>query len=147
MAIMKKIEAVIRASDLENAKSGLRPVVDAPMIATETVCCGPSVEEVRVYRGSAYVCDAIPCVWLHAVVDEEHLGRALDVLRSAVQRGPGREIGILVSDVERFGALTRSSGGRDGHRERAESLHEGAQERPKGFALADCIGSPLHSGA
>jgi nitrogen regulatory protein PII len=140
---MKKIEAVIRASDLDNVKNGLAEVLDGPMIANEAMCCGPSVQEVRVYRGSSYICDAVPCVWLHVTTVEESLSRALDVLRTAVQHGPGREMGILVSDVQRVGALPLRPSRDDGHRVRDESVHEDEGE-PAATAWSS-LPRPLHA--
>ena len=139
---MKKIEAVIRSSDLDHLKSELGKAVEGPIITVESVCFGPSVHQVRVYRGSAYVCDALPCVRLHMVVSDDRVECALSLLRSAVQRSPAREMGILVSDVQQLAALFVPPRPQNGH----VATDEPERERPRAFALPDWVGDPIASG-
>jgi nitrogen regulatory protein PII len=145
MATMKKIEAVIRSSDLDPLKSALGDAVDGPVIAVETVCFGVSApQEIRVYRGSAYVCDAFPCVRLHMVVRDERVEQVLRALHSAVQRSPARAMGILVSDVQQLEASVVSPRPPGGHFVPDEPELE--RERSRAFASPDWVAHPSATG-
>jgi nitrogen regulatory protein PII len=58
---MKKIEALIRPSDLETVKEELDEAGIRNVIASEALCLGETSHERRVYRGSVYIVDAAPC--------------------------------------------------------------------------------------
>ena len=144
--MMKKIEAVIRSIDLDQIKGVLETAAGCPVTATEAVCFGPSIREVRVYRGSSYVSDALPCVWLQLAIGEDRFAATIEALREAVQRGPARETGILVSDVEQIGAVSFRPRPPDGHLVPNQPARVTQQEGGALAGLAGWVRDPVASG-
>jgi nitrogen regulatory protein PII len=104
---MKNIEATIRTSDLEHVKGQLVDAGVRSVVALAASCLGEGHAR-RVYRGSTYVVDAVPCIRLSVVVPDEQLGSVVDILRPAAEHGPVLDGAILVMSVEQV--LSRAAG-------------------------------------
>lgn len=97
---MKKIEAIIRAADLDGVKEALVSQGVRTVVAVDAVCLGPSIRQRVVYRSSTSVTDSAVCVRLEVVIPDERLDRVITVLKPAVERSPDPEFGILVMAVD-----------------------------------------------
>src|SRR5215475_6639293 len=95
--IMKKLEAVIRAADLDSLKDALAGRGVRTIVAVNASCIGEAVQQKVVYRGQAYVTDVAPGIKLELAVSDEGMERVLAVLVPAVERGPVPDLGILVT--------------------------------------------------
>jgi nitrogen regulatory protein P-II 1 len=96
---MKRIEAILRPSKLDEVKEALNEAGIAGMTVSEVKGFGRTGGRKEIYRGSAYVVDFVPKVMVEVVVPESLVGTILDVIERAAKT---RKIGdgkIFVSDV------------------------------------------------
>ena len=96
---MKRIEAILRPSKLDEVKEALNEAGIAGMTVSEVKGFGRTGGRKEIYRGSAYVVDFVPKVMVEVVVPECLVGTILDVIERAAKT---RKIGdgkIFVSDV------------------------------------------------
>jgi nitrogen regulatory protein PII len=97
---MKKIEATIRALDLDTAKHAAASAGVRTLLASDAVCVGESFNERRVYRGSTYVVEGAVCVRLEAAVADEDVEGVVDALAPFAERSPSNDGAIIVTNVE-----------------------------------------------
>jgi nitrogen regulatory protein P-II 1 len=96
---MKRIEAIIRPSKLDEVKEALSEAGITGMTVFETKGFGRTGGRREVYRGSAYVVDFVPKIMIQIVVIEDLVSAALDAIERAAKTGKIGDGKIFVSDV------------------------------------------------
>jgi nitrogen regulatory protein P-II 1 len=96
---MKRIEAVIRPSKLDEVKEALSAIGVQGMTVLEVKGFGRTGGRKEVYRGSAYVVDFVPKVRLEIVAADGLVGAILDAVEKAAKTGKIGDGKIFVTDV------------------------------------------------
>ncbi len=94
---MKKIEALIAPSKIDEVKTALAKAGVKGMTFSEVRDCGHQPDHVRQYRGSEYVVDLLPEIKIEVVAEDEDVREVTDTIISALRTGHlgAGEISIL----------------------------------------------------
>ncbi len=112
---MKKIEALIPASDLDVVTDALWKEGVDDMVISEVMQSAPS--EARMYRGVRYAVDFAPEVAVEAVVADPLVASTAHCIVAALQPGRAEEVRISVTPVDTVIGI----GGHDGRGEHEQS--------------------------
>jgi nitrogen regulatory protein P-II 1 len=96
---MKRIEAIIRPSKLDEVKEALADVGVVGMTITEVKGFGRTGGRKEVYRGSAYVIDFVPKVKIEIVAGDSLVAPILDAIERSAKTGKIGDGKIFVYDV------------------------------------------------
>jgi nitrogen regulatory protein P-II 1 len=96
---VKRIEAVIRPSKLDEIKEALAEVGIKGMTVSEVKGFGRTGGRREVYRGSAYVVDFTPKVLIEIVANDDLVTTILGAIQTAAKTGKIGDGKIFVSDV------------------------------------------------
>jgi nitrogen regulatory protein P-II 1 len=96
---MKRIEAIIRPSKLEEVKDALNELGITGMTISETKGFGRTRGRKEVYRGSAYVVDFVPKVLIEIVAADNLVANIIDMIQGHAKTGKLGDGKIFVSDV------------------------------------------------
>jgi nitrogen regulatory protein P-II 1 len=96
---MKRIEAIIRPSRLDEVKEALSAIGVQGMTVLEVKGFGRTGGRKEVYRGSAYVVDFVPKVRVEIVAADGAVGAILDAVEKAAKTGKIGDGKIFVTDV------------------------------------------------
>ncbi len=96
---MKRIEAVIRPSKLDEVKEALAEVGIKGMTVSEVKGFGRTGGRREVYRGSAYVVDFTPKVMVEIVANDDLVTTILEAIQTVAKTGKIGDGKIFVSDV------------------------------------------------
>jgi nitrogen regulatory protein P-II 1 len=96
---MKRIEAIIRPSKLDEVKEALSEAGITGMTVYETKGFGRTGGRKEVYRGSAYVVDFVPKIMIQIVLIDDLVSAAIDAIVRAARTGKIGDGKIFVSDV------------------------------------------------
>jgi nitrogen regulatory protein P-II 1 len=96
---MKRIEAIIRPSKLDDVKEALSQVGVQGMTVVEVKGFGRTGGRKEVYRGSAYVVDFVPKVRVEVVCADDLVAPILDAVEKAASTGKIGDGKIFVTDV------------------------------------------------
>ena len=96
---MKRIEAVIRPSKLDEVKEALSAIGIQGMTVLEVKGFGRTGGRKEVYRGSAYVVDFVPKVRVEIVAADGAVGGILDAIEKAAKTGKIGDGKIFVTDI------------------------------------------------
>jgi nitrogen regulatory protein P-II 1 len=96
---MKRIEAIIRPSKLDEVKEALAEVGVKGMTVSEVKGFGRTGGRKEVYRGSAYIVDFLPKVKLEVVVSDDLVADSLSAIERAAKTGKIGDGKIFVYDV------------------------------------------------
>jgi nitrogen regulatory protein P-II 1 len=96
---MKRIEAIIRPSKLDEVKQALSEVGITGMTVSETKGFGRTGGRKEVYRGSAYVVDFVPKVMVGIVVPDSLAPTIVEAIVRSAKTGKIGDGKIFVSDV------------------------------------------------
>ena len=96
---MKRIEAIIRPSRLDEVKEALSEAGITGMTVYETKGFGRTGGRKEVYRGSAYVVDFVPKIMIQIVVIDDLVSAAIDAIVRAARTEKIGDGKIFVSDV------------------------------------------------
>jgi nitrogen regulatory protein P-II 1 len=96
---MKRIEAIIRPSKLDEVKAALSEVGVTGMTVSETKGFGRTGGRKEVYRGSAYVVDFVPKVMVGIVVPDNLAATVIEAIVRSAKTGKIGDGKIFVSDV------------------------------------------------
>jgi nitrogen regulatory protein P-II 1 len=108
---MKKIEAIIRPSKLNDVKEALAAAGCLGMTSTETKGFGRQKGHTEVYRGAEYVVEFQPKVKVEVVVPDDVAQGAVAAILQAAATGKIGDGKIFVSEVEEaFRIRTGESG-------------------------------------
>ncbi len=96
---MKRIEAIVRPSKLDEIKEALNDVGVHGMTVVEVKGFGRTGGRREVYRGSAYVVDFVPKVKIEVVAPDPMVGPILEAIEKAAKTGKIGDGKIFVLDV------------------------------------------------
>jgi nitrogen regulatory protein P-II 1 len=96
---MKKIEAIIRPSKLDEVKEALNDAGITGMTVHEVKGFGRTGGRKEVYRGSAYVVDFVPKVLIEIVAADALVPGILEAIQRSAKSGKLGDGKIFVSDV------------------------------------------------
>ena len=96
---MKRVEAIIRPSKLDEVKEALAEIGISGMTLTEVKGFGRTGGRKEVYRGSAYVVDFVPKVKVEVVATDDVVGSVLETIERAAKTGKIGDGKIFVTDV------------------------------------------------
>ena len=96
---MKKIEAVIRPSKLDEVKEALQALGVTGMHISEVRGFGRQRGHTELYRGAEYRVDFIPKVKLETVVPDELVSSVLAAIETSARTGSIGDGKVFVTDV------------------------------------------------
>jgi nitrogen regulatory protein P-II 1 len=96
---MKRIEAIVRPSKLDEVKEALSVVGIQGMTISEVKGFGRTGGRTEVYRGSAYVVDFVPKVRIDVVLPDALVEPALEAIERVAKTGKIGDGKIFVLDV------------------------------------------------
>ncbi len=99
---MKKIEAIIKPFKLDDVKDALGEIGIHGMTVTEVKGYGRQKGHTELYRGAEYVVDFLPKVKVEAVVAEDQVDQAVDVITKAARTEKIGDGKIFVLPVEQI---------------------------------------------
>jgi nitrogen regulatory protein P-II 1 len=98
---MKKIEAIIRPSKLDNVKDALKNAGFMGMTISEVKGRGIQGGIVERYRGREYTVDLLPKVKIEMVVKEDDVEKVIDIICENARTGEFGDGKIFVIPVEK----------------------------------------------
>ena len=108
---MKKIEAIIRHSKLDEVQQLLLAHEFIGMTSSEVMGFGRQCGQSEIYRGIEYVVDFIPKVLLEVIVLDEQLQSVLEIIQSAARSGETGDGKIFISDIREVAPIRASESG------------------------------------
>ena len=97
---MKKIEAIIKPSKLNDVKKALNEIGVAGLTAIDVKGFAPQNDQTEFYRGAEYPVDLLPKVEIVVVVDDALLSRTVEAIMQSARTGKGSDGKIFVSNIE-----------------------------------------------
>lgn len=97
---MKKVEAIIRPSKLDDLKDALGQYNIHGMTVTEVIGCGLQKGKKEVYRGTEYTIDLLPKVKVEIVVDDSKVKELIKLISETAKTGEIGDGKIFVEPVE-----------------------------------------------
>ena len=97
---MKKIEAIIQPSKLDDVKEALNDIDIKGMTISKVKGYGRQKGHKEIYRGAEYLIDFIPKVKLEIVVEASQLDKVVEKIRSTASTGEIGDGKIFVLPVE-----------------------------------------------
>jgi len=98
---MKKIEAIIRPTKLDEVKSALDDFGVVGMTVTDVRGYGAQRGHTERYRGNTYVVNLLPKIKIELVVPEHLADQVIQVIEQAAKTGEVGDGKIFIADVER----------------------------------------------
>ena len=98
---MKKIEAIIRPSKLDDVKDALGKFNIHGMTVTEVIGCGLQKGKTEVYRGTEYTIDLLPKVKIEIVIRDKWVDEVIRIITNAARSGEIGDGKIFVYSVEK----------------------------------------------
>jgi nitrogen regulatory protein P-II 1 len=96
---MKRIDAIVRPSKLDEVKEALFEVGVQGMTVSEVKGFGRTGGKEEVYRGAAYVVDFIPKVRIEIVAPDSLVTTIVDAISTSSRTGKIGDGKIFVSDI------------------------------------------------
>jgi len=97
---MKKIEAIIQPSKLDDVKEALNDIDIKGMTISKVKGYGRQKGHKEIYRGAEYMVDFIPKVKLEIIVEASQVDEVVENIRSAASTGQIGDGKIFVLPVE-----------------------------------------------
>ncbi|MFA5880826.1 MAG: P-II family nitrogen regulator [Eubacteriales bacterium] len=97
---MKKIEAIIRPSKLDEIKDALGLFGIHGMTVTEVIGCGLQKGKKEVYRGTEYTIDLLPKIKIEIVVRDKWVDEVIRIFINTARTGEIGDGKIFVYAVE-----------------------------------------------
>jgi nitrogen regulatory protein P-II 1 len=97
---VKKIEAIVRPSRLEEIKDALTALGVTGMTVSEVKGFGRQRGHTELYRGAEYVIDFLPKMRIETVVRDELVDQVIDAISTATRTGKVGDGKIFVIDIE-----------------------------------------------
>ncbi|HUJ24933.1 MAG TPA: P-II family nitrogen regulator [Myxococcales bacterium] len=97
---MKKIEAIVRPSRVDEVKEALASVGASGMTVTEVKGFGRQKGHKELYRGAEYVVDFVPKARIEVVLTDEMVPQAVEAIVRAARTGKVGDGKIFVTPVE-----------------------------------------------
>ncbi len=96
---MKKIEAIIRPSRLDEVKEALTTAGVSGLTVTEVKGFGRQKGHKELYRGAEYVVDFLPKLKIEVVVAEEIVAGVIDAIERSARTGKAGDGKLFVYEV------------------------------------------------
>ena len=100
---MKKVEAIIKPTKIDNLKSALSDINIKGITISEVRGFGRQKGKKEIFRGAEYIVDFLPKIKMEVVVRDSDLERVVDVILKTTKSGSDGEIGdgkIFIYPVE-----------------------------------------------
>ncbi len=97
---MKKIEAIVRPSRLDEVKEALTAIGVTGMTVTEVKGFGRQKGHKELYRGAEYVIDFVPKMRIETVVRDDIVGQVIEAISRSAQTGKVGDGKIFVLEVQ-----------------------------------------------
>jgi nitrogen regulatory protein P-II 1 len=97
---VKKVEAIIRPTVLENVKDALQTLGVQGMTISEVKGFGRQKGQTEVYRGSEYKVEFVPKLKVEIVLDDEILEQVIEAITTTARTGKFGDGKIFVFPVE-----------------------------------------------
>ena len=97
---MKKVEAVIRPTRMDEVKEALLEIGIAGMTVTDVRGYGRQRGRTEKYRGNTYVVNLLPKVKIEFVVPDERTEEVVEVVLEAARTGEIGDGKVFISEVE-----------------------------------------------
>lgn len=110
---MKKIEAIIKPSKLDEVKNALTQIGIQGMTITEVKGFGRQRGHTEVYRGAEYKIDFLPKVKIELVTTDEMATQVVENLERVARTGKIGDGKIFVSSVEEVIRIRTGERGKD----------------------------------
>ena len=110
---MKKIEAIIKPSKLDDVKAALAEIGVQGMTVSEVRGFGRTGGKHEVYRGSAYVVDFVPKLKVEIVCGNDVVLQVLDTIAGAANTGHIGDGKIWVSTIDEVIRIRTGEKGED----------------------------------
>jgi nitrogen regulatory protein P-II 1 len=110
---MKKIEAIIKPSKLDDVKDGLNEIGIMGMTISEVKGYGRQKGHTEIYRGAEYLVEFIPKVKIEVVVPADVADQVVDKIRETAKTGKIGDGKIFVTQVERIVRVRTGEENRD----------------------------------
>ncbi|AEF96697.1 P-II family nitrogen regulator [Methanotorris igneus] len=110
---MKKIEAIIRPSKLEDVKNALLKAGCKGLTVSEVKGRGVQGGIVERYRGREYIIDLLPKVKIEIVVDDANVEKIIDLICENAKTGEFGDGKIFVIPVEEVVRVRTGERGKD----------------------------------
>ncbi len=98
---MKKLEAIIRPSKLDEIKDALGEFGIHGMTVTEVIGCGLQKGKKEVYRGTEYTIDLLPKIKIEIVIRDKWVDEVIRILINTARTGEIGDGKIFVYPVEK----------------------------------------------
>ena len=108
---MKKIEAIIRPTKIEEVKLSLEDAGFTSLTITDVKGRGQQKGIVQQWRGQEYRVDTLPKVKVELVVNDGDLDKALDIIVSSSRTGNVGDGKIFVSPMDEVYTISRGAQG------------------------------------
>jgi nitrogen regulatory protein PII len=96
---MKKIEAIVRPSRVDEVKDALNSIGVSGMTVTEVKGFGRQKGHKELYRGAEYIVDFVPKVKVETVVQDDFVAQAIEAIERAARTGNLGDGKIFVFEV------------------------------------------------
>ena len=97
---MKLVTAIIKPFKLDDVRESLQAVGVQGMTVTEVKGFGRQKGHTELYRGAEYVVDFLPKVKIEAVIEDDMLEQALEVICNSASTGKVGDGKIFVATLE-----------------------------------------------
>ncbi len=110
---MKKVEAIVKPSKLDEVKAALGEIGVQGMTVSEVRGFGRTGGKTEVYRGSAYVVDFVPKVKLEIIVKDELVLQVIDTIARSAKTGKIGDGKIFVTTIDEVIRIRTGERGED----------------------------------
>ena len=97
---MKLVTAILKPFKLDDVRESLQAVGVQGMTVTEVKGFGRQKGHTELYRGAEYVVDFLPKVKIEAVIEDDMLEQALEVICNSASTGKVGDGKIFVSSLD-----------------------------------------------
>lgn len=110
---MKKIDAIIRPSKLEEVKEALSQYGIQGMTVTQVMGCGKQKGRVNVYRGQEYTINLLPKIKMEIVLADNQVDEVVDLITKFARTGEVGDGKIFVYPVDNAVRIRTGAAGSD----------------------------------
>lgn len=110
---MKKIEAIIRPSKLDEIKDALGKFGIHGMTVTEVMGCGLQKGKKEVYRGTEYTIDLLPKIKIEIVIRDKWVDEVIRLFINTARTGEIGDGKIFVCPIENAVRIRTGEGGEE----------------------------------
>jgi nitrogen regulatory protein P-II 1 len=110
---MKKIEAIVRPSKLDDIKEALGKFGIHGMTVTEVIGCGLQKGKKKVYRGTEYTIDLLSKIKIEIVIRDKWVDEVIRIIINTARTGETGDGKIFIYSVENAVRIRTGEGGEE----------------------------------